>query len=88
MFDELVYARHVERKQAIQVHPVPSKITNPRGPFPDHLYDEPEIVFNVEEEPLPGATVQNNFNPPRYLTCARCTVRVPEPEKDNHKCGE
>lgn len=86
MFDEAVYARHVERKQAIQVHPVPDKVSNPQGPFPHHLFDEPEIVFSVEEEPLPGATVQNEFKPPRYLVCAHCTARVVEYDKDNHRC--
>ena len=88
MFDEAVYARHVERKQAVQIHPVPDRVMDPKGPFPAHLFDEPEIVFNVEEEPLPGATAQNNFRPPKYLRCARCTTRVLEADAELHKCGE
>ena len=89
MFDELVYARHVERKQALQVHPVPDKVLDPRGPFPEDLFSEPEIIFNnKEEEFAPGATAQNNFDPPKYLRCAYCHTRVLETETSNHKCGE
>lgn len=88
MFDELVYSRHIERKQATQVHPVPTKITSPRGPFPSELFSEPEIIFVKEEESLPGATAQNNFNPPKYLRCALCNVMVLESKSTVHKCGE
>lgn len=88
MFDEQVYATHVERIRALQVHPVPDKVTYPRGPFPDELFEEPEIVFAKEEDPQYGATVQNNFKPPRYLRCASCNKRVPETETDSHECGE
>ena len=86
MFDETIYARHIERKQAIQVHPVPDKITNPKGPFPEDLYKESEIIFAKEEEVPLGATAQNNFKPPKYLRCALCNVRVIEFEKDSHEC--
>ena len=87
-------------KQAIQAHPVPDRITSPQGPFPPeltvgHPLSEPEIIYDYQEayaedgsEYLPGATVQNNFKPPRYLRCALCSARVLESETDDHICEE
>lgn len=89
MFDEPVYALRVDRIQATQVHPVPDKILNPRGPFPEDLFDEPEIIVSLpEDEFVPGATAQNNFRPPKYLRCSLCHEKVLEAETLNHRCGE
>lgn len=81
--------------QAVQVHPVPSHITDPVGPFPRELFREPEIVDEYESQyaedgsqfPL-GGTVQNNFKPLRYLRCSRCFARVLETETQDHICEE
>lgn len=88
MFDEPIYAARVERKQAVQTHPVPKKVTQPQGPFPAEMFAEPEIISIPEvSEFEPGATVQNNFKPEKYLRCARCLVRVRESETEDHICG-
>ena len=83
----------VIKHQAKQVHPVPNRLTEPRGPFPRELFDEPDIVADYDtseyggDMPL-GATVQNNYKPPRYLRCAVCMARVLETETEDHVCEE
>jgi hypothetical protein len=83
----------VTNHKATQVHPVPSHITSPKGPFPAELFREPEIITAYDtseyggDMPL-GATVQNNYTPPRYLRCSLCFVRVLETETANHVCEE
>lgn len=80
------------RQQTIQVHPVPDKVTPEYGPFPKELFDEPEIVYadpaysEDGSDFAPGATVQNNFKPIRYLRCRECAERVPEDETQYHVC--
>lgn len=82
------------RQQAIQVHPVPDRLTAENGPFPRELFDEPEIVYpdpaysEDGSDFLPGATVQNNFKPVKYLRCIACSARVAENMTDQHICGE
>ena len=80
-------------KQAIQVHQVPDHEINPVGPFPPEILEDPEVVYDytpaLSEDGgdfRPGATVQNNFNPPRYLRCAYCSARVLETETKGHVC--
>jgi hypothetical protein len=83
----------ITKQKAVQVHPVPSVATTPKGPFPRELFAEPVIIENYapqynddgSEFPL-GATVQNNFNPPKHLRCAYCLVRVLETETQDHTC--
>ena len=87
-------------KQAIQAHPVPTRLTQPQGPFPPeltvgHPLSEPEIVYEYPEayaedgsDFLPGATAQNEFKPPRYLRCSLCSARVLESETQHHVCEE
>ena len=83
----------VTRHTAVQVHPVPDKLTSPKGPFPSDLFREPEIVNNYDTSefggdiPL-GGTSQNNFKPPRALRCGSCLVRVMENETSTHICEE
>lgn len=80
-------------KQAVQVHPVPEHVMEPVGPFPPEMLKEPEIIYEYAQagaedgsEFAPGATVQNNFKPPRYLRCGACMARVLETETENHSC--
>ena len=82
-------------KQAVQVHAVPDSAVEPMGPFPPELLKDPEIVYDyvpaLSEDGgdfRPGATVQNNFNPPKYLRCGNCMVRVLESETEYHTCEE
>jgi hypothetical protein len=91
-FDELVFATHIERIKTAQAHPVPERVTAPNGPFSRELLAEPEIIHDYapafQDDHLPGATAQNNFNPPRYLRCALCSARVLEAETEFHVCEE
>lgn len=83
----------VTRKAAVQVHPVPDRIMDPIGPFPQELFREPEIVDNYlpqynedGSDFLPGSTAQNNFKPIKILRCGTCLARVPETETALHVC--
>jgi hypothetical protein len=87
---------HVIRTvQAFQGHPVPDRVTRPRGPFPPELFVQPEIVneydpaFNEDGDGFePGSTAQNNFTPPKWLRCYDCHERVREDETEFHICEE
>lgn len=83
------------REQAKQVHPVPSRVTAPRGPFPAHLFQEPEIVddympaMSEDGSELPiGATAQNNFKPIKWVYCSSCYEKVKSTETESHTCEE
>ena len=90
----------ITTKQAVQAHPVPTRVTAPQGPFPPELtvgnpLSEPEIVYDYHpaiaedgSDFLPGATAQNNYRPTRYLRCSLCSARVPETETEYHVCEE
>ena len=85
----------VTRHSAVQVHPVPDKVTSPQGPFPRELFREPEIITDYEPQyaqdgtgiPL-GGTAQNNYKPPRWMRCGSCMARVLENETDGHVCED
>lgn len=81
------------KKQAVQVHPIPDRIMDPKGPFPAELYHEQDIIDDYKSALSEdgsdfslGATAQNNFTPPKHLRCAYCLVRVLETEKEFHVC--
>lgn len=82
------------RQPTIQVHPVPDRVSAEVGPFPQQLFDEPEIIYPdpaYSEDGsnfMPGATVQNNFKPIKYLRCVLCAERVPESETEHHRCDK
>lgn len=85
----------ITRVQAVQAHPVPKRVHEPRGPFPDHLFDEPEIVdrYPVEQdenggEYALGATAQNNYKPVKYYRCKTCDARVSGTHLEAHVCEE
>lgn len=85
----------VSRKAAVQVHPVPDRITDPVGPFPSELFREPKIVTDYipqysedGSEFQLGATAQNNFKPVKVLRCGVCLARVPEDKTSEHVCEE
>jgi hypothetical protein len=83
------------KKDAIQVHPFPKTMVEPKGPFPREIFDEPDVVVSYESHddesgsdfPL-GATVQNNYKPLRYLRCSVCLARVLETETEDHVCED
>lgn len=83
----------ITRINAVQAHPVPKRVHEPRGPFPDNLFDEPEIVtsYSVENDEHgenfePGATAQNNYRPPKFYRCKSCKAKVSEVELSAHDC--
>ena len=85
----------VERIQTKQAHPVPSKVTSPRGPFPPEILAETRITHDYDRqsdgggEDLPlGSTAQNNFKPTRWFSCNDCNVIVSEAQLETHTCGE
>jgi hypothetical protein len=85
----------VTRVKAIQTHPVPETMQQPRGPFPRELFREPVIVSDYEPQFNddgmgfePGATAQNNYTPPKVLRCGTCFARVKENETEQHVCEE
>jgi uncharacterized protein YlaI len=85
----------ITRVKAVQAHPVPSAVYEPRGPFPAHIFEEPEIVtdYVVEDDEHggnfePGATSQNNYKPVKYYRCKTCRARVDEAHLSAHTCEE
>lgn len=85
----------ITRVRAVQAHPVPDKVHEPRGPFPDHLFDEPEINTEYESEYDEagaeyelGATAQNNYKPVKHFRCRTCHARVVSTDLDIHTCEE
>lgn len=83
------------RVKAVQAHPVPKYVHEPYGPFPEDLFEEPEIVYDYTSEEdegttslLPGATAQNNYRPEKAFRCKHCHARVLESEIETHTCGE
>lgn len=85
----------ITRIAAVQAHPVPKKVHEPRGPFPDHIFDEPEINIEYASESDEagsefelGATAQNNYKPSKYFRCKHCYARVLSTELELHGCEE
>jgi hypothetical protein len=83
----------ITRVKSVQAHPVPSRVYEPRGPFPDHLFDEPDIISEYQPEDdeggsnfSPGATAQNNYNPEKSYRCKTCYGKVFQRELDSHVC--
>lgn len=85
----------ITRVQAIQAHPVPKRVYEPRGPFPEHLFDEPEIVdeYDLEQDENGsgfslGATAQNNYKPIKSYRCKACDAKVTASQLDSHVCED
>lgn len=85
----------ITRVQAVQAHPVPKRVYEPRGPFPEHIFDEPEIVdeYSVEQdehggEYALGATAQNNYKPVKQYRCKSCNNKVSATHLESHICEE
>lgn len=91
---DMVEPHLIVRHQAKQPHAVPSKIYYPSNIFSKETLREPDIVVNNPaysedgSDFLLGATVQNNYQPPKYLRCSECFTRVLESETELHVCEE
>jgi hypothetical protein len=84
----------IVRVNAIQAHPVPDRVHAPRGPFPQELFREPEIVTEYVSESDEtgnnfelGATAQNNFKPEKILRCRSCHEKVLYSQTSSHSCS-
>jgi hypothetical protein len=78
-----------------QGHAVPKTVSRPKGPFPPELFREPEVIYDYEQaypedgsDFEPGATVQNNYQPLKWLRCYDCHAKVREDETEQHDCEE
>lgn len=85
----------ITRVKALQAHPVPDRVHEPQGPFPDHLFDEPEISSDYTSEYDEGgsnfelgATAQNSYKPVKHYRCKHCHARVSQLNLDTHVCEE
>ena len=68
---------HVIRQvQARQAHAVPKTIGRSRGPFPDEIFEEPEIINPYSPEPE------------NWLYCSVCGGRELEVNIEFHICYE
>ena len=88
-----VEERRVKRELAVQPYATPKKVGRGRGPFPQEVLQESQIVTEYVSEInedgsefIPGSTAQNNYMPPKWLRCGTCMVRVKETEKEGHVC--
>ena len=85
----------VERIVTKQAHPVPDRVTQPKGPFPPEVLAEPQILKDYlrqsdsggEELPVEG-TAQNNFKATRWFRCNDCAMTVSEAQLETHTCGD
>jgi hypothetical protein len=85
----------IERIITRQGHPIPGKVTQPRGPFPPELLAEPKIIYEYDrqsdsgEEDLPvEGTAQNNFKESKWFSCNACKLVLTESQTETHICGE
>jgi hypothetical protein len=74
-----------------QGHPVPNKVTQPRGPFPPELLAQPKVVYEYDRQddlqgvPIEG-TAQNDFKPTRWFKCNDCLTVISEAQIEVHTC--
>lgn len=85
----------VERIATKQIHPVPNKVHQPRGPFPPEVLAEPKIVWDYQRQPEDGGddvpvegTAQNNFKATKWFRCNDCSTLVSEAQLETHTCEE
>ena len=81
----------VERIATKQGHPVPDVATSPKGPFPQELFQRPEVIVDYEEnfaggETAIGGTAQNNYTPIKFFKCKTCQEIMSERETHGHVC--
>lgn len=83
----------IERIQAKQGHPVPSRSLPIQGPFPREIFSHPPVVDNYEQisgnggPEIPfGSTAQNNFKPLRWFRCNQCNSTVKHSDLEYHVC--
>lgn len=76
----------VIQRDAVQAHAVPTRVYEPRGPFPEPY--RPEIVdlpYDPDRFP-PGATAQNGMQEIALFQCQRCDAVLKEDQLDSHVC--
>lgn len=80
------WVMRVIQRDAVQAHAVPSRILEPRGPFPQAY--QPRIVdlpYDPDAFP-PGATAQNGMQEVALYECQLCMAVLKETQLDSHVC--
>jgi len=75
----------VIQKDAVQAHAVPSRVLEPRGPFPVYQPKVVDLPYDPDWFP-PGATAQNNMQGIALYECSRCLIVLTEDQLDGHVC--
>ena len=85
----------IQRVQAKQGHPVPSRAMPTQGPFPRDMYSS--LPVNTEykgvsgnggpEIPM-GSTAQNNYKSLRWFRCTLCSEVMTELDMKYHICED
>jgi len=71
---------------AVQAHAVPSRVLEPRGPFPPY---QSAPVLDLPHDPdkfPPGATAQNGMREVVMYECQTCLAILKETQLDGHVC--
>jgi hypothetical protein len=79
----------IQRVITKQGHPVPKSGGYAKGPFPQELYQRPEVISDyvpADETTPPGGTAQNNYREPRAFRCSFCDEVMYEHQTIDHKC--
>lgn len=77
----------IERKRAVQVHPVPDSVYYPGSIWNSDIVRKPQIVADQEEPEYPvGASTANDMQGVPMYRCNQCELVVAEPELDAHRC--
>jgi hypothetical protein len=81
----------VQRIATKQGHPVPEVATYAKGPFPQELFQRPDVIVDYEpydggSETAVGGTAQNNFTAVKYFKCKDCHEVMTERETHEHIC--
>ena len=66
----------VKQVRARQAHEIPTRIGRARGPFPEELFRQPEVINPYNPEPE------------KWLICSVCGGKELEANVDFHECGD
>lgn len=83
----------IERIATKQGHPVPKQAVSPKGPFPQELFQRPDVIVDYVSndgggDNTIGGTAQNNFSPLKYFRCKLCSLVMSEREVPDHVCED
>lgn len=77
----------IERKRAVQAHPVPDSVYRPGSIWHPEITKTPTIVRDDEEPEYPvGASTANGMQGVPLYRCNYCETVVAGSETDAHRC--